>query len=42
MKIKSKIAKFGKLGRKIAEIPKAARDNFKEGEDVTIEKVNKE
>jgi len=36
MKVKSKVAKYGE--RKIAEIPKAVRDNFKIGEDVTIEK----
>lgn len=37
MKIKSKIIKFGKE-RKIIEIPKAIRDNFEIGEQVTIEK----
>ena len=37
MQIKSKVSKFtGK--RKIVEIPKAARDNFKVGEEVLIKK----
>ena len=39
MKVKSKVAKYGE--RKIAEIPKAVRDNFKIGEEVTIEKTTK-
>lgn len=38
MKIKSKVAKFSN-GRKIVEIPTAVKDNFKIGEDVTIEKT---
>ena len=38
MKIKSKVTKFTGP-RKIVEIPKAARDNFKLGEEVNIEKV---
>lgn len=37
MKIKVKIAKFGKH-RRIVEIPKAVRDNFKIGEIVIISK----
>jgi len=40
MRIKSKVAKY--CGdRKIIEIPKAARDEFKVGEKVTIEKDRK-
>ena len=39
MKVKSKVVKYGE--RKIVEIPKAVRDNFKIGEDVTIEKTKK-
>ncbi len=38
MKIKSKVSKFGQ-GRKMAEIPKAVRDNFEPGEEVNIEKT---
>ena len=38
MKIKSKVTKFTGE-RKIVEIPKAARDNFKLGEEVNIEKI---
>jgi hypothetical protein len=37
MKIKSKVAKFGK--RKIVEIPKAVREEFKIGEDVVLERA---
>ncbi len=38
MKIKSKVTKFcGE--RKIVEIPKAVRDNFKLKEEVNIEKI---
>jgi hypothetical protein len=40
MKIKSKVAKFTG-DRKIVEIPTAVKDNFKIGEDVTIEKSGK-
>ena len=38
MKIRSKVAKFGNE-RKIIELPKAVRDNFKIGEEVVIDKV---
>lgn len=38
MKIKSKVRKYGK-GRKIVEIPKPVRDNFKDKEEVEIRKV---
>lgn len=37
MKIKSKVVKFTGE-RKIVEIPHAVKDNFKIGEEVTIEK----
>jgi len=37
MEIKSKVRKFQE-DRKVVEIPKAARDNFKIGEEVTINK----
>ncbi len=37
MKFKSKVAKFTGE-RKIVEIPNAVKDNFKIGEEVTIEK----
>ena len=40
MKIKSKVAKFTG-DRKIVEIPHAVKDNFKIGEEVTIEKKKK-
>ena len=38
MKVKSKVAKFTG-DRKIVEIPTAVKDNFKIGEEVTIEKT---
>ena len=37
MKINSKVRRMGKE-RKVVEIPKSARKNFKPGEEVTIEK----
>ncbi len=40
MKIKSKVSKFTG-NRKIVEIPKPVRDNFKVGEEVTIIKNSK-
>lgn len=41
MKIKSRVSKFGK-DRKIIELPKTSRDNFKIAEEVYIEKIPKE
>ena len=41
IKIKSKVSKFTG-DRKIVEIPKAARDNFRPGEEVNIEKIPKD
>lgn len=38
MKVKSSVRKMGKK-RKVVEIPKAARDNFEDKEEVYIEKV---
>ena len=40
MKIKSRVAKFTG-DRKIVEIPIAVKDNFKIGEEVTIQKMGK-
>lgn len=39
MRITSKVSKMGI--RKYVVVPKAARDNFNVGEEVTIEKVEK-
>ena len=38
MKVKAKVSKFTN-DRKIVEIPTAVRDNFKIGEEVTIQKT---
>lgn len=41
MKTKAKVRNYGS-GRKIVELPKAVRDNFKDKEVVTIEKLKNE
>lgn len=41
MKIKSKVRKYGK-GRKIVEIPKHAREEFEDKEEVEIKKLEEE
>jgi len=39
MKVTLKVSKFGK-SRKHIELPKSIRENYTEGEQVSVEKVN--